>query len=103
MKYAVVQLAGKQYKVSEGDKLSTNRLSHAEGAEFTSNDVLFVTDGKKTEVGLPLVKDAKVKFKVVAHEKSDKLRVATYHAKSRYRRVRGHRQHESLVEVVSIG
>jgi large subunit ribosomal protein L21 len=102
MKYAVIQLAGKQYKVSPGEKLTVNSLETAEGEEIKTSDVLLIADDGKVQVGTPLVKNAVVTLKVVSHQKGDKLRVATYHAKSRYRRVRGHRQHETTVEVVSL-
>jgi|SRR5579859_1913030 len=102
MKYAVIQLAGKQYKVAEGEKLVVNRLDQKKDAEFTVSDVLLVANDKDVQVGNPLVKGASVKLKIVENTKSPKLRVSTYHAKSRYHRVIGHRQVESVVEVVTI-
>lgn len=102
MKYAVIQLAGKQYKVAAGDKITVNRLDEEAGKEFTTSDVLLTADGTKVQIGAPLVKGAAVTLKVVEHDRSSKLRVATYHAKSRYRRVHGHRQHETTLEVVAI-
>src|SRR5258708_17503647 len=102
MKYAVIQLAGKQYKVTEGEKLVVNSLNQNKDAEVNIADVLLVVGDKDVQIGDPLVKGSSVKLKVVENQRSPKLRVATYHAKSRYRRVIGHRQVESVVEVVSI-
>jgi large subunit ribosomal protein L21 len=102
MSYAIIQLAGKQYKVSQGDKLTVNKLDVAEGETLTIADVLLVADNDKIQVGSPLVEKANVILKILSHQKGDKLRVATYKAKSRYRRVIGHRQRESIVEVVKI-
>jgi large subunit ribosomal protein L21 len=102
MQYAVIQLAGKQYKVTKGDTLTVNSLNLEDGKEFTVEDVLLAVDGDKIQVGAPLVSGAKVKLKAIITKKGDKLRVAKYKAKSRYRKVRGHRQLETTVEVVSI-
>jgi large subunit ribosomal protein L21 len=102
MKYAVIQLAGKQYKVAEGDQLVVNRLTQEAGSEVKTSDVLLVVKDGKVEVGTPLVKGASVTLKVVSHDKGEKLRVTTYHAKSRYRRTRGHRQFETTLQVVSL-
>jgi large subunit ribosomal protein L21 len=61
-----------------------------------------VPTAARVEIGAPLVKGATVTLKVKTHQKGDKIRVAKYKAKSRYRRVYGHRQPETTVEVVSI-
>lgn len=102
MKYAVIQLAGKQYKVAPGDQLLVNHIDQEAGTEMKVSDVLLMANDGKVEVGSPLVKNAKVTLKVLEHKAAPKLRVATYHAKSRYRRVHGHRQQETKLEVVSL-
>ena len=102
MKYAVIQLQGKQYRVSEGDEFVVDRLTQAEGDKFTITDVLLLVDGDKKEIGQPTVKDAKVKCEVLANNKGEKIRVAKFKAKSRYRKVQGHRQLQSVIKVVSI-
>ena len=99
---AIIQLAGKQYVVSEGETITVNRLDQPADATFEVGDVLLISTDKTTTVGTPLVEKAKVKLQVVAHEKGEKLRVATYKAKSRYRKVKGHRQHLTQLKVVSI-
>jgi large subunit ribosomal protein L21 len=82
--YAVIQLAGKQYRVQEGDTLTVNRLEQEEGKTFTTNEVLLtVADGAAT-IGAPFVSGAQVKLEVVKNQKGEKIRVATYKAKSRY-------------------
>jgi large subunit ribosomal protein L21 len=102
MKYAVIQLAGKQYKVTEGETFTVNSLNLEEGKEVPISDVLLTADGEKNQIGAPLVKNALVTLKIVSNQKGEKLRVAKYKAKSRYRKVHGHRQHETTVQVVSI-
>ncbi len=101
-KYAIIELSGKQFKVKEGDQFITDRLSQDEETTFSNEKVLFVKDGDELEFGQPYVDGTKVKVKVLKHQKGDKIRVAKYKAKSRYRRVKGHRQHQSVVEIVSI-
>ena len=101
-KYAIIKLSGKQFKVAEGDEFITDRLGQDEGETFSTEEDLLVHDGKKAKVGQPFVKGAEVELKVKAHQRSKKLRVAKYKAKSRYRRVKGHRQPQSVVEIVSI-
>ncbi|MEA2056258.1 MAG: 50S ribosomal protein L21 [Patescibacteria group bacterium] len=100
--YAIIELSGKQFKVMEGDQFVTDRLDCEEEKSFVNDKVLFVKDGEDFKIGQPYVHQAKVEIKIVQHQRSKKLRVAKYKAKSRYRRVRGHRQHQSLVEIISI-
>lgn len=102
MKYAVIQLNGKQYRVTEDQVLTVDRVEQEEGSSFDAAEVLLVVDGDKRTIGTPTVDKAKVKLNVVSHEKDDKIRVATYKAKSRVRKVYGHRQPISTVKVVSI-
>ena len=103
MKYAVIQLQGKQYRVSAGDEFIVDRLDKEEGDKFTVSDVLLVVNGDKKEIGQPIVKDAKVKCEVLVNNKGVKIRVAKFKAKSRYRKVQGHRQLQSVIKIVSIG
>lgn len=103
MKYAVIQLSGKQYKVSEGDQLTVNSLDAKEGEELKIADVLLTADGDKVQVGTPVVSKAQVTLKVLNHQKGDKIVVSKFKAKSRYRRSFGHRQHETVVQVTKIG
>lgn len=101
-KYAIVQLAGKQFRVQEGDQFVVDKLDTEEDKSFEIKEVLFIRDGKDIKLGTPLIKDASVKLKLLEQFRSKKLRVAKFKAKSRYRRVKGHRQHQSKIEVLSI-
>jgi large subunit ribosomal protein L21 len=102
MSYAVIQLAGQQHKVKVGDKLEVNSLGEEVGKTLAIADVLLIASDKKVSVGAPTVAGAKVTLKVVDNHKGDKIRVAKYKSKSRYRRVQGHRQVLSTVEVTAI-
>jgi large subunit ribosomal protein L21 len=101
-KYAVIQLQGKQYQVSEGDEFVVDRLSEEAESKFDVTDVLLVVDGDKRQIGQPLVAGVKVACELVDHQKGEKIRVAKYKSKSKYRKVRGHRQLQSVVRVVKI-
>ena len=102
MSYAVIQLQGKQYKVQAGDELVVNKLDLEVGKTLEISDVLLMVDGKKVKLGQPFVKDAKVKLEVLEHGKGEKIRVAKYKAKSRYRKVKGHRQHLTKLKVLKL-
>lgn len=107
MQYAIIELAGKQYRVYPGLKFIVDRLDSEEGSELTINEVLLTGDDEKdaktsTKIGDPYIKGAKVVLTIGEHSKGDKLRVATYKSKSRYRKVTGHRQRQTSVEVKSL-
>lgn len=102
MKYAVVKLQGKQYKVEEGQELTIDRLPQEEKSALTISEVLMVVDGDTVSVGTPTVSSAQVKASVLSHSKAEKIRVATYKAKSRFRKVRGHRQSETTLHIDAI-
>lgn len=100
--YAIVQLQGKQYLVHEGETIVVDALNKKEGESFDSPDVLLLVTEKATTVGEPTVSKAKVSFGVAGHTKDKKIRVATYKAKSRYRKVKGHRSHKTELVVNKI-
>lgn len=100
--YAIIQLSGKQFKVSEGDTLVTDRAENEVDTELKVNDVVLLVSGEKAQVGTPLLEGVSVTLKVVEHSKGEKIRVAKYKSKSRYRRVRGHRQHLTTFKVEKI-
>ena len=98
MKYAVVRIKGKQYRVSEGDCLLVDRVKEKE----ITSEVLLVVDEKKVEIGTPVVKNAKVILKVEGEEKGEKIDVLKYKAKSRYRKHIGFRPTFTKVTVGKI-
>lgn len=102
-KYAIIQLQGKQYQVKVGDQLAVDLLPKAEGEEFKITDVLLLHTDKEVKIGTPLVAKASVSAKLINHKRGEKIRVATYKAKSRYRKVKGHRQELSTIEITKIG
>jgi large subunit ribosomal protein L21 len=103
MKYAIVEHSGKQYLAQEGGLIEVDRMSVEVGKPVVFKEVLFVTDGKKVEVGAPFVKGASVKGKIQDHLKGKKITVFKYKPKQRYRRTQGHRQLLTHVAIESIG
>lgn len=103
MKYAVIQTGGKQYKVTEGDVLHVERIAADTNTSVTFSDVLLLIDGDTVKVGTPFVSGLSVTATVVNHPRGEKIRVAKFKAKSRYRRVMGHRQSLSTIKIDAIG
>lgn len=99
---ATISLLGKQYLVSKGDKIVSDRVVGEVGSEIDSSDVLLIVDGEDVKVGEPKVEGAKVVLKIVEHTKAEKVVVSRFKAKSRYRKSNGHKQPISKLEVVSI-
>lgn len=101
-KYAVIQLQGKQFMVQEGDEFLIDQLDKEAGSKFEVSDVLLLVDGTDRKIGQPLVEGAKVSCELVSSQRGEKIRVAKYKAKSRYRKVQGHRQYQSTVKILKI-
>ena len=99
--YAVIRTGGKQYLVKEGETLKVEKLEAAAGATLDL-EVLFVGDEKAVKVGTPLVTGSKVSAKVLEHGRAAKVRVVKYKPKSRYRKVAGHRQPFTKLQIASI-
>ena len=75
--FAVVDILGQQFKVSENTKYYVPRLKQEPESEVTFDQVLLLSDGKETKVGSPVVKGAKVTAKVLSHLKDDKVLVGS--------------------------
>lgn len=101
-KFAVIKTGGKQYKVSEGDVFEVEKIEAEDGKVVEFDEVLLVADGEKVEIGAPLVKDAKVKAKVLSQEKADKIIVLKYKKRKNYRKKTGHRQKLTKVQIEKI-
>ncbi len=96
--YAIISVGGKQYRVSEGDRLLVDRLSTGEGKTFHP-DVLFTGGSGKPNLS-PRVQ---VTAKVVSSQLGEKIRIGKYRRRTGYRRHTGHRAKLSEIEIQSIG
>ncbi|MBQ1868201.1 MULTISPECIES: 50S ribosomal protein L21 [Selenomonas] len=100
--YAIIKTGGKQYKVSEGDVITVEKLAANEGEAVVFDEVLTVVEGADVKVGKPVVEGAKVTGKVEAQGKDKKILVFKYKAKSNYRKRQGHRQPFTKVVIEKI-
>jgi large subunit ribosomal protein L21 len=102
MEYAILRLGGKQYRVSPGDKLEVDRIDAEPKKSISVGEVLLVVSGDKVEIGRPVL-NSKIQVKLLENKRGDKIRVAKFKAKSRYRKVIGFRAELSVLEIESIG
>jgi large subunit ribosomal protein L21 len=100
--YAIVEIAGQQFKVENGKKIFVHRLEAEEGTKLNFDQVLLIEDEGKITIGEPVIKDAVVEGVVVDHVRGDKVIVFKKKRKKGYRIKNGHRQNFSQVEIVSI-
>ena len=100
--YAIVEIAGQQFKVQQGQKLFVHRLEAERGAVVEFEKVLLIDNDGKVVIGTPTVDGAKVTAEVVSHLKGDK--VIVFHKKRRkgYRKRNGHRQYLTELKVNSV-
>ena len=101
-KLAVIKTGGKQYKVSEGDKIRVEKLSKEEGSVVSFPDVLLYVDGENVDVGTPTVSGVSVEGKVLGEGKADKVVVFKYKKRKRYSKKKGHRQQYTQVEITTV-
>lgn len=100
--YAVIETGGKQYRVSEGDRIRVEKLDAADGDIITIDKVIMLGRDDAPVFGSPFVSGAVVKAKVAEHGKEDKVIIFKYRRKKNYRRFRGHRQQYTDLVIESI-
>jgi large subunit ribosomal protein L21 len=100
--YAIVEMAGVQFKVAEAQKVRIPKVAEEPGTSIDFDRVLLVADKDKISVGKPLVAGAKVKAKVLSHGKDDKVLVYKKKSKKGYEKIRGHRQQFSEIQIEKI-
>jgi large subunit ribosomal protein L21 len=99
--YAVIKTGGKQYRVSEGDRLRVEKLPGEPGAQVTFDEVLMI-GGEKVAIGTPVVKGAKVRAEIVTQGRDKKVIVFKFRRRKNYRRKRGHRQPFTELKITGI-
>ena len=99
--YAIVEIAGQQFKVAKDQKVFVHRLQEKEGSKVTFDNVLLLDDGKVT-IGAPAIEGAAVTAKVVKHLKGDKVIVFKKKRRKGYKVKNGHRQFLSEIQIESI-
>jgi|SRR6056297_1029311 len=100
--YAIVDIAGFQYKVEKDKKYFVNRLSQNEGEQVEFDKVLLVDNDGDVKVGKPTVEGAKISAKVVAHDKADKKIIFKKKRRKGYEKKNGHRQPVTQIQIDEI-
>ncbi|MCE4567078.1 50S ribosomal protein L21 [Maribellus sp. CM-23] len=100
--YAIVEIAGQQFKVEKDKKLFVHRLDVEEGTSVDFEKVLLVDNDGKVAVGTPTVKGAKVTAKVLEHVKGEKVIVFKKKRRKTYQKMNGHRQYFTQIQVETI-
>ena len=90
--FAIVEIAGQQFKVAKDQKVFVHRLATEEGKKVSFDNVLMLSDGDKVTVGAPAIDGAQVGAKVIKHLKGDKVIVFKKKRRKGYRVKNGHRQ-----------
>ena len=101
--YAIVDIAGQQFKVAKDQKVYVHRLDAKTGTKVSFDQVLLLDDGGKVTVGAPAITNASVEAKVVKHLKDDKVIVFKKKRRKGYRVKNGHRQSLTEIVIESIG
>ena len=99
--YAIVDIAGQQFKVEKDTKVFAHRLEGKEGSKVTFDKVLLIEDKGKVSVGAPTISGATVSAKIVSHLKDEKVLVFKKKRRKGYQKLNGHRQ--AITELVIEG
>lgn len=104
--YAIVDIAGQQFKVTKDQKIFVHRLEGQEGAQVSFDRVLLIDNDGDVKVGLPTVEGVSVNAKILSHVKGDKVLVFKKTRRKSYQKLNGHRQaftNIQIEEIVGIG
>jgi len=100
--YAIVEIAGKQYKVSEGAKLKVASLDKNTGENVSFDKVLLTDNGKSVKVGTPTLKGVNINATILEHGRERKILIYKKKRRKGYQRKNGHRQGYTLIEITKI-
>ena len=101
--YAIVEIAGQQFKAEAGKKLYVHRLEGNEGDAVSFDKVLLTDTDGAVKVGTPTVKGVTVSAKILAHLKDDKVIIYKKKRRKTYEKNQGHRQSLTQISIESIG
>jgi large subunit ribosomal protein L21 len=100
--YAIVEIAGQQFKVEKDQKIFVQRLEGQEGAQVTFDKVLLIENDDDIKVGMPTVDGATITAKILSHVKGDKVLVFKKTRRKSYQKLNGHRQFFTQVQIEDI-
>jgi large subunit ribosomal protein L21 len=100
--YAIVEIAGQQFKVEKGQELYVHRLNSEEGSDVRFDDVLLIDNNGKIRIGTPTIEGAFVSAKVISHLKGDKVLVFKKRRRKGFQKLNGHRDLITKIQIDSI-
>lgn len=100
--YAIVDIAGQQFKVEKNQELFVHRLEGKEGGKIQFDRVLLIDNGGKVTIGAPNIDGAKVDAKILSHLKGDKVLVFKKKRRKGYQKLNGHRQYLTKIQIENI-
>jgi large subunit ribosomal protein L21 len=100
--YAIVEIAGQQFKIEKDQKLFVHRLQEEEGASINIDKVLLLGNGDNITLGAPAIEGAFAEAKVLGHLKGDKVIVFKKKRRKGYRKKNGHRQYLTQIQISTI-
>jgi large subunit ribosomal protein L21 len=100
--YAIVEIAGQQFKVEKDKKIFVHRLKQNEGEALEFDRILMVDDNGKIKLGTPVLEGAKITAKVLEHVRGEKVKIFKKKRRKGYQKLSGHRQDFTQIEIQSI-
>ncbi len=100
--YAIVEIAGQQFKVIKDQQIFVHRLEGEVGSKVEFEQVLLTDDNGKVKVGAPVISGAKVSAKILSHDKGDKVIVFKKKRRKGYQKSNGHRQQFTKIAIESV-
>ena len=100
--YAIVEIAGQQFKVKKDAKIYVHRLEGEEGSKISFDKVLLVDNEGAVKIGTPVVSGAQVNAKILSHVRGDKVLVFKKKRRKGYQKLNGHRQDFSQIQIEEI-
>ncbi|MBI4647388.1 MAG: 50S ribosomal protein L21 [Bacteroidia bacterium] len=100
--YAIIEIAGQQFKIEKANKIYVHRLDAEEGASVEFDKVLLIDNQGEIKVGTPILEGAKVTAKILSHLKGDKVKVFKKKRRKGYKVLKGHRQQLTQLEIEDI-
>ena len=101
--YALIEFAGKQFRVEEGDSIKVPYIDDKVGSKVTIDKILYLDDGKNKTVGNPLVKGVKIAGEIASHGRGRKVIVFKFKRRKGYQKKNTHRQEYSILKVGKVG
>lgn len=100
--FAIIEIAGQQFKVEKGQKLFVHRLEAEEGSTLELSQVLLKSENGNVQIGMPILENSKVTAKVLEHLKGDKVIIFKKKRRKGYKVKNGHRQYLTKIEIENI-